>query len=195
MIPNDDVQVKVIRRTWDYIRQKGMDGYWTWQTTTNDEEIQTLALRSKSSAQSAKWTPEQGGLYILQATAKDEAGRTSQTEMEVYVAGSGASWARGDSNKVELVPDKRSYEPGDVAKILVKSPRPGMKALVTVEREGIRQQEVLTLSSTAEVIEVQVAEDAIPNLYVSVILVEGAPPIALPMEKFPTGIWAMPNSL
>jgi uncharacterized protein YfaS (alpha-2-macroglobulin family) len=179
------VDVEIVRRQWDVVRQKGMDGRWTWVSTVDDQPVDTQTVSTKAQPAKVTWTPESGGYYVVKATARDEAGRTTQGEMGVYVAGAGASWARSDANVVELVPDKRQYSPGDTAHILVKSPKPGLKALVTVEREVVMDQWVVDLPDQAGTIDVKLGDEAAPNLFVSVLLVEGAPPADSPDAGMP----------
>ena len=45
---------------------------------------------------------------------------------------------RFDHNRIDLVPEKTTYKPGDTARIMIKSPWEQATALVTTEREGIR---------------------------------------------------------
>ncbi|MBL7958915.1 hypothetical protein JNL27_01625, partial [bacterium] len=83
----------------------------------------------------------------------------------------------------DLVADKKSYNPGETAKILVKSPYEKCKALITVEREGILSHKAVDLNGNASFIEIPVTADLIPNAYVSVILLQGR--TALPTaDKF-----------
>jgi len=179
------VDVVIARRTWDTIRKKGMDGRWTWVSEATDEPVETATVTTSEAVTKVPFTPAEGGYYVLSASAKDAEGRATKSEAGLYVTGSGASWARGDDNLVEIVPDKRSYEPGEVAKLLVKAPSEGMTALVTVERERILERRVVRLASAAETIEIPLSEQAAPNVFVSVLLSEGAPPADSPSSGMP----------
>ena len=180
------VDVVISRRTWDVVRKKGMDGYWTWESEPTDEAVETATVSSEETAAKVPFTPKEAGYYVISASAKDSEGRTSKGEAGLYVAGSGASWARGDDNLVELVPDKRSYAPGDTAKLLVKAPKEGMTALITVERERILDRRVVKLATAAETVEIPLTEQAAPNVFVSVLLTESAPPADSPDAGTPS---------
>lgn len=180
------VDIVIARRTWDVVRKKGMDGRWTWESEATDEAVETTTVSSGPGEVKVPFTPSQAGYYVLTASAKDSEGRSTKSEAGVYVTGSGASWARGDDNIVELVADKRSYEPGDTARLLVKAPREGMSALVTVERERILERRVVKLASVAETIEIPITAEAAPNVFVSVLLTEGAPPADSPDAGMPS---------
>ena len=180
------VEIEVARRTWDVVRKKGMDGRWTWESTPTDETVHTETVATEAGPLPVGFTPEEAGYYVLTATSKDEKGRLAKSQDGIYVAGAGATWARSDDNTVELVPDKRSYEPGDVASILVKAPKEGMSALVTVERERVLERRVVQLKSAAEAVEIPLDTVHAPNVFVSVMLTEGAPPADSPDAGMPS---------
>ena len=174
------VELEVLRRTWESMRKKGTDGRWTWESVATDEAVTTVKGRTETSAVVLEFTPPEGGYYVLRVTAKDSKGRRVHSEDGVYVAGPGASWAQNDGQLVELVPDKREYEVGDTARILVKAPKAGLNALVTVERETVIERRVVKLKTTAETLEIPLGENAAPNVYVSVVLTDGAAPVSSP---------------
>lgn len=179
------VNLTIVRRTWDTIRQKGLDGRWSWVSTPKDDVVEKRTVASGSGATAFAFTPKEGGYYVVQAEARDAQGRATKSEESMYVAGANASWARDDQSKVELVADKRVYTPGDTAKILVKAPRAGLTGLITVEREGVLDRTVRKFTGASETIEIPLREDAVPNLFVSVVLVDGAPPADSPDAGVP----------
>jgi len=171
------LEVEVVRRTWDRVREKGMDGRWEYVNTPVDETLHSETVKTGSSPKSVAFTPEKAGYYVVTAKGADADGNEVSATETMYVTGSGYTpWALTDDQRMELVPNKRTYHPGDVAKILVKSPREGLSALVTVEREGVLWRQIVTLESTASTVEIPIDEDWRPNVYVSVLAVEGAGP-------------------
>ena len=57
-----------------------------------------------------------------------------------------------DNKRVDLVPDKDSYEPGDKAKILVRSPFDEASGFLVVEREGLAQTHELHVKGGVAVV-------------------------------------------
>jgi uncharacterized protein YfaS (alpha-2-macroglobulin family) len=80
---------------------------------------------------------------------------------------------RKDDDKLELVAGADAYRPGETARILVKSPYESARALVTIEREFILKSMVLDIRSSATEIEIPLGAEHIPNVFVSVLLVQG----------------------
>jgi uncharacterized protein YfaS (alpha-2-macroglobulin family) len=114
------------------------------------------------------------GEYLLEATGKDAQGHDILTSVNFEVAGPGETvWNYRNPYGIDLVTDKESYEPGQTATILVKTPIAG-DALVTVERDRVLRSFVTRLSGNAPSIQVPVAETDAPNVFVSVMLLRGA---------------------
>src|SRR5204862_5427031 len=98
------------------------------------------------------------------------------TTVSLYATGGGlAAWQQNDTNRVEVVPDKTSYEVGEIAHLLIKSPYPSCRALISVEREGVADGRVVELKGTAATVDVPIKEAHVPNVFVGVILVRERP--------------------
>ena len=55
---------------------------------------------------------------------------------------------------------------------------------MTTEREGVRTHRQFALTSTQQSVDIPITEDAIPNIYVSVLLVKGrSKPLAEPTKE------------
>jgi len=114
------------------------------------------------------------GEYLLEASGKDGQGHDVLTSITFAVAGPGETvWNYRNPYAIDLVTDKESYEPGQMATILVKTPIAG-DALVTVERDRVLRSFVTRLSGNSPSIQVPVAETDAPNVFVSVMLLRGA---------------------
>ncbi|MCA1659997.1 MAG: hypothetical protein LC642_05600, partial [Verrucomicrobiaceae bacterium] len=114
------------------------------------------------------------GEYLLEAIGKDAQGHDVLTAMVFEVSGDAETdWNYRNTYVVDLVADKDSYNPGDTATILVKTPISG-EALVTVERDRILRSFNVALSGNAPSVQVPIAETDGPNVFVSVMLLRGA---------------------
>jgi alpha-2-macroglobulin len=172
--PGVTVDVTLSQVQWKSARRAEGQGFYGWETkrsevpagqwqVTTGEQPAALAVPFKS-----------GGFFVLRATARDTEGRPTATSMSFYVLGEGyTAWARYDHNRIDLVPERQTYRPGDTARIMIQSPWEQATALVTTEREGIRTHRQFALTSTQESISVPITEQDIPNMYVSVLLVKG----------------------
>ncbi|MCJ7679627.1 MAG: MG2 domain-containing protein, partial [Candidatus Aminicenantes bacterium] len=174
MNPGRKIQVRLIKREWQSVKKAEVGGRFRWITEKKDTEVDSRSVTSRQAAQILKFTPETAGFYLLLAEGKDKKGNNVTTSTYFYVTGSDyVPWERQDDDMVELVPDSDTYRPGDTAKILIKSPYEKTKALITVERESIRDSRVVDIIGSTSQIEVPILSEHIPNIYVSVLLVHG----------------------
>jgi uncharacterized protein YfaS (alpha-2-macroglobulin family) len=114
------------------------------------------------------------GQYLLEAIGQDARGHDVLTSVTFEVAGPGETvWNYRNPYAIDLVTDKESYEPGQTATVLVKTPIAG-DALVTVERDRVLRSFVMRLTGNSPSIQVPVVETDAPNVFVSVMLLRGA---------------------
>lgn len=167
------VDVTVSRRTWKSVKRKDASGGFVTESEPDEQQVHQCALKSAADAPVAcSFKPAEGGFYVVKATTKDDQGRKHSASIGAYALGPGfAAWQRNDTDRIELVPDKSKYDVGDVAKVLVKSPYPKARALVTVEREGVLERRLVDLQGSMEAVEVRITEEMVPNVFVGVLLV------------------------
>ncbi|MDA1813433.1 hypothetical protein PDK10_27795, partial [Bacillus cereus] len=116
----------------------------------------------------------QPGEVELIVTASDKDGRPAQAASSVWVTRQGELWFGGeDHDRMDVLPEKRSYEPGETARFQVRMPFRYATALVAVEREGIVSTQVMQLNGQNPTVELKVQPDWGPNVYVSVLALRG----------------------
>jgi len=170
------LRYSIVRREWINLFEEDETGSGRWTWTTNDIEIADGSLVTDGSGEGQlAFVPPEGGSYRILVEGRDDAGRTIRSSRFVWVSGpESVSWRRTNDDVITLVSDRSSYAVGETAEILIPSPYPGEQwALITVERGGILSREVVRLPSNSSVIRVPIAEEHIPNVYVSVVLVQG----------------------
>ncbi|MEO8482015.1 MAG: MG2 domain-containing protein [Acidobacteriota bacterium] len=168
------VTVALTRVQWNSVRRAEGGGFYTWDS----EEVRTPAgqwtITTTAAPVKIDVPVPEGGSYVITATARDAAGHTTKTETSFYALGKGyTAWQRYDHNRITLTPEKKTWKPGERARIMIQSPWESATALMTLEREGVRRYERFALTSTQQTLEVPISEDDIPNVYVSVLLIRG----------------------
>ena len=165
------VTVSLLRQRW---LPKGSSDRWgSVEWRREDVAAGEWTLRTSGAETPLPISVRDGGYYTLRAVAHDAAGRQTRTDLYFYALGPGASSWRGDGHRIDLTPERRTWKPGETARILIQSPWPRATALLTVEREGIRSHRTFTLASTHDTVDVPITEADVPNVYVSVMLVKG----------------------
>ena len=117
---------------------------------------------------------EQGGEIVVRARAFDASGRAAMSQHSIWVAGRD-EWAFDQANhdRIDLIPEKKRYEPGETARFQVRMPYRNATALVTIEREGVLDARVVTLSGKAPVLDIPIKPGWAPNVFVSAFVVRG----------------------
>ena len=76
--------------------------------------------------------------------------------------------------KVELIPDRRTYADHDVAEIFVQSPFAPAEGVMTIRRSGLLRTERFTMNENSHTLRIPIAEAMTPNVQVQVDLVGAA---------------------
>lgn len=151
-------------------------------TTRNDVTEETVSTQdftldpagSAADGQAFAFTPKANGLHFITLRGNDPEGRPFATCVRTYVYGTTEyPWLYEDGLRIKLVAEKKSYKPGETARVLVLSPIEGT-ALVTVEREKVLRSFRVDLKADKPVIDIPLTDVDAPNAYVSVLIVKGS---------------------
>ena len=165
-----DLHFTISRRTWKSVRKKDVSGFLTLSEPL-EEQVHACAVASAELPVACKFTPADAGFYVVRATVEDERHRRHTASIGIYVTGPGfVAWQRNDTDRVDLVLDKPSYDVGDTAHLLIKSPYPEANALLTVEREGVLERRAIALRGSVATVDIAIREEMVPNVYAGVVL-------------------------
>ncbi len=175
-IADQPLTIEVVERRWSSVQEQDDSGrtVWTWEV----EEIPVTSGEAVSGADGTaqfSFTPPSGGVYKVRVSTTDSAGHTIIAADQIWVSGTNyVAWRQQNSNRIDLVADKRDYQIGDVAEILITSPFQGAsEALITVERGGVLHHERVTMDGNSYVYELPITEDFAPTVYVSAMIIHG----------------------
>jgi uncharacterized protein YfaS (alpha-2-macroglobulin family) len=170
-------------------RKRIVGGFYAYDNQRTSTEIGTLC-EGRTDARgrfqcTARLPAQRGGEIVLVASARDDAGRTSRAATSVWAASGDEWWFEQDNDdRIDLLPETRELMPGQTARLQVRMPYRQATALVTVEREGVIDSRVVTLTGREPVIEVPIparsgkagadgAATWAPNVVVSVLVQRG----------------------
>lgn len=109
-------------------------------------------------------TPPRTGEMTLKATVKDSKGRTVTSETPLWIASDRGDDLDTDYDDLSLLTDKRRYEPGETARVLVNTARTGQTILLTVEGERVYQTYYVPVTQKSTVVRVPVQGAWGPNV-------------------------------
>ncbi len=161
------------------VKSRTDSGATTTRNDVTEETVVTSELTLDPAASAGQGTPftvtpKSNGKHFLTVRGTDPEGHAFATVTYFNVYGSNEyPWLYEDGLRVKLVAEKKSYQPGETARILVLTPIEGT-ALVTVEREKVLRSFLVPLKADKPVIDIPLAADDAPNAFVSILIVKGA---------------------
>jgi uncharacterized protein YfaS (alpha-2-macroglobulin family) len=144
-----------------------------------DEVVQTVETRTVSTESKpllVEFKDQQPGVYIIELSSRDRLGRLQSVKIDLYLAGGAASggtqtWKKAEHNVFETVADRSTYEPGQQAKILIKSPYRRALALAVVERpDGGIQHSWININEGQGAFALDIKQEMAPKIPVSFLL-------------------------
>ncbi|MEO8079754.1 MAG: MG2 domain-containing protein, partial [Caldimonas sp.] len=157
-------------------RKRIVGGFYAYDNRTEAKELGPLCsgatdghglLQCEASLDSA-------GQVELIAESADAEGRVATAATSVWVTGQGELWfAQDNDDRIDVLPEKKRYEPGETARLQVRMPFREATALVAIEREGVIATQVVTLRGDDPTLELKIDSSWAPNVYVSVLAIRG----------------------
>ncbi len=157
------IEVKSVRLDWEYKKGKYV---------TTEVDPQTCSVVAAKDAVPCSFGTKEGGTYKITALIVDERGRPNQTTLTFWVTGGEQPPSREVAQeRVQIIPDKKEYAPGNTAELLIQAPFYPAEAVLSWRRSGIVKTERIAITGPTKVITVPIADAMTPNMFVQVDLV------------------------
>jgi hypothetical protein len=169
------VTIEAYRRTIYSYRKRLLGGFYSYQNRTETTKLADLCRGETDTLGRlhCSATYSDGDSIVLRVVAKDAKARVAAASQQVWLMGADAWWGGADHDRMDLIPASRHYEVGQTAELEARVPFHSSTALVTVEREGILDAFVTSVSAKSPRIAVPIRRGYSPNLFVSVLAVRG----------------------
>lgn len=173
--PNVPVTLSVYEHKWFSVRERDTDGNFYWKSSYTDTLQTTIDVTTDiSGTASAFYTPTVGGVFKIVGEAQDENDNQIRSATYQWIATDQfVNWRIENNDRIELVADKKEYNVGETAKVLIPAPFQNAQALMTIERGGILEVKPLGVIGNSDTLEIPITEELLPTAYVSVMLVKG----------------------
>ncbi len=175
--PKADAPVKVTGalKTTISTRKRTVGGFYTYDNKTEEKDLGTVCS-GRSDARGlmlCEATLAESGNVTLTAQAEDVSGSLSHASTSIWVSGSEWWFGGENADRMDVLPEKKRYAPGDTAKFQVRMPFRSATAWVAIEREGVIETLVLPVSGKDPVISLPIKAGYAPNAFISVLAVRG----------------------
>ncbi|MBS0445290.1 MAG: alpha-2-macroglobulin [Proteobacteria bacterium] len=157
-------------------RKRLVGGFYAYDNRTEVKDLGSLCSGSTDSRGLllCEADLQTAGQVELIASATDADRHPVEAAASVWVTKQGELWfAQDNDDRIDVLPEKKHYEPGETARLQVRMPFREATALVSVEREGIVDARVMTLRGDDPTVELKIDKRWGPNVYVSVLALRG----------------------
>ncbi len=189
-IAKASVRLTLFERITHSHRKRLVGGFYAYENTTEYKKHGTQCsgrTDDKGELRCAVTVPF-SGQALFQVEAKDPKGKRVVAHHDTWVSGEDPSWfAQDNHDRMDLIPEKKTYEPGESAKIQVRMPFKQATALITVERDGVLDFYTQPLNNTSPIVTVPIKPSYAPNIYASVMVVRGRIQNTQPLGKLDLG--------
>lgn len=154
--------------------------------------VDRCSTKTRRRAVTCRLRIKRAGSYRIVATGRDSARRLVQSGYTFTAGGNHSiAWPRYAHERIDIITDKTRYRPGDVAKLMVKSPFGRARGLLTLERGSVMEHRFFDIADDAPIIEVPITDAHAPNLFASVTLIRPRVHEAKDATGFQTGAPSM----
>jgi alpha-2-macroglobulin len=175
-VKGQEVVVRLYRRVWhSQLRETAFaTGEARYVTDQEDVKISERSIRTDAEPVAVPFAIKEAGVYVVELTGRDRLGRVQTLSADLYAGGPGpVAWQKPKEGIFSVVPDKKGYAPGDVARLVLESPFQAARALVVVEEPTGNVYRWLDVAGAKGVAELEIQPQHVPNLPVHVILFRG----------------------
>jgi len=113
------------------------------------------------------------GEFRVRITAATPEKRQVETSAYLWAPGESPWWSGPAQERVQIVPDKRTYQPGDIAHVLIVTGKDPASVLVTTEGNGLYSGQVIKCTGGSITVDVPVKPQYAPNFYVAAVFIRG----------------------
>lgn len=128
------------------------------------------------------------GSLLARVISSTPEGRQVQQTAHVWAEG-GASWHSGRAESLQIVTDKRSYRPGETARVLIVGTAAGADLWVNIEGRGVYATRFVRSKDAAVSLDIPIRRQFVPNVYVQVVsmregkMIYGSRSVRVPAEE------------
>jgi len=139
------------------------------------------------------------GSIRVRVTAITPEKRELEAQTMLWLPDYQASWMGARSEQVQIIPDKRSYQPGDVAHLLMMTGKGAAHVLVTVEGATILSRQVAHTAGGTVTVDVPIKPEYAPNVYVAAAFLrdnklhQGSKNLNVPPDQFRLNVKLQPS--
>ncbi|MBA2746638.1 MAG: alpha-2-macroglobulin family protein, partial [Flavisolibacter sp.] len=167
---NTNAQVQVVKREYKTVLTKS-GSYFRYESQQEDKIVYDQQISIGNSTK-FNFVPRSPGDYEVRIYRP---GASTYVSKKFYSYGSwggdNSSFEVNTEGHIDIEADKPSYRPGDMAKLLFKTPFSG-RLLITMETDQVLSYQYLDVDKRTASMELKISESHLPNVYISATLIK-----------------------
>lgn len=175
-IAGQKVTVRLLHRQWHSYLAAGdfSSGAAKYVTDVVDEKVSETVVTSTDKILAVPLALPSAGVFVVEAESRDRLGRSQVLAVDFFSAGDEpVAWSKPANQIFSVATDKASYDPGDAAQIVLKSPFQNAHALVVVEAPSGNIYSWLEVKGGSAVFRLPIHGDETPRVPVHFLLMRG----------------------
>ncbi|MGB3467625.1 MAG: alpha-2-macroglobulin family protein, partial [Cyclobacteriaceae bacterium] len=162
-------RVKIIRYEYKTVLSRS-GSYYRYRSEEVEKVVENKVVTLNGKDNSFSFVPEYSGRYSIRISAPDA---RAYVQRNLYVYGWGNTTSRSfevnSEGQIDIQLDKPSYQAGETANVILKSPFTG-KILVTLETDKVLRHFYVDADKRAVSIPIDIEADFVPNVYITATL-------------------------
>jgi len=133
-----------------------------------EEEVSAALVRTDGKGE-ARWNPllAKDGYYTARWTSRDDRKQRIEAALSLWCSDENSTELGYRSEGLEILVDKDSAHAGDKLPVMISAPASGRYVLFTVSSEVLHSYQVLKLDGTVKLLQLPLADEHVPNIYLS----------------------------
>jgi uncharacterized protein YfaS (alpha-2-macroglobulin family) len=144
---------------------------WDWRKGAGPVITTTQGQTGADGKGQVKLTIPDAGEFRVRVTANTPEKRQVETTAFLWAPGESPWWSGPAQERVQIVPDKKTYQPGDIAHVLIVTGKEPASVLVTAEGNGLYSGQVIKSAGGSISVDVPVKAEYAPNFYVGAVFI------------------------
>ncbi len=172
---------------------------WDWRHRSGQVISTSQGQTDATGKAQVKLTIPDSGEFRLLIAATTPEKREVEASTYLWAPGQSSLWYGPAQERVQIVPDKKSYQPGDVAHVLIVTGNGPASVLVTAEGNALYSGQLIKSSGGSIAVDVPVKPEYVPNFYVGAVFIrdnklyEGSKSLTVPPTQHELNVQLVPS--
>ncbi len=172
---------------------------WNWRKGEGPVVTTSQGQTDASGKAQIKLTIPDSGEFRVLVSANTPENRQVQATTYLWAPGDSSLWYGTEQERIQIVADKKTYQPGDIAHVLIVTGKGPTSVLVTAEGNVLYSGQVIKSNGGSVAVDVPVKPEYAPNFYVGAVFIrdnklyEGSKSLTVPPTAHELNVQLVPS--